>query len=164
MRTYLLGVVMMTLAGSAHALDLGETLRGVLKSSESAQNNPASAPTDSTRVDNLKPQEVSSGLREALVRGSEVAVAQLGQKDGFYGNPAMKITLPASLQKVEKAMRMLGMGQQADELVLAMNRAAEAAVPGAKSLLVGAVKSMTLEDAKGILLGGDKLNGTNDDE
>ena len=155
MRALGLGVVIMALAASAHALDLGETLRGVLKSQEATQNTSAPAATDTARVDNLKPKEVSSGLKEALVRGSEIAVAQLGQKDGFYGNPAMKITLPASLQKAEKAMRMLGMGQQADDLVLAMNRAAEAAVPEAKSLLVGAVKSMSVEDAKGILLGGD---------
>ena len=156
MREFRLGVVVMMLAGSAHALDLGETLRGVLKAPEATQNNSATpAAPDTARVDSLKTKEVSSGLKEALVRGSEIAVAQLGQKDGFYGNPALKIPLPATLQKADKAMRMLGMGQQADDLVLAMNRAAEAAVPEAKSLLVGAVKSMSVEDAKGILLGGD---------
>lgn len=150
------GVMVLMLAGSAHALDLGEAMRGVLKSPEATQNTSVTAATtDTARVDNLNTKEVSSGLKEALVRGSEIAVAQLGQKDGFYGNPALKIPLPANLQKAEKAMRMLGMGQQADDLVLAMNRAAEAAVPEAKSLLVGAVKSMSVEDAKGILLGGD---------
>lgn len=156
MRKFGLAVVLLTLAVSAHALDLGETLRGILNSQDAATSNTPTAPTptDTARIDNLKTKEVSSGLKEALVRGSEIAVAQLGQKDGFYGNPALKIPLPASLKKVEKAMRMLGLGQQADDLVLAMNRAAEAAVPEAKSLLVGAVKSMSIEDAKGILLGG----------
>lgn len=157
MREFGFGIVMLVLAASAQAVDLDETLRGILNTPAATQTNSvnAPAPADTARADSLKTKEVSSGLKEALVRGSKIAVAQLGQKDGFYGNPALKIPLPASLQKAEKAMRMLGMGQQADDLVLAMNRAAEAAVPEAKSLLVGAVKSMSIEDAKGILLGGD---------
>ncbi|MDP1646336.1 MAG: DUF4197 domain-containing protein [Thiobacillus sp.] len=105
-------------------------------------------------VDALSSADINAGLKEALTRGAEAAVAQLGQKDGFFGNPTLKIPLPPSLQKAEKAMRMFGMGKQADELVLSMNRAAEAAVPEAKTLLVDAVKEMTLEDAKGILTGG----------
>jgi len=71
------------------------------------------------------------------------------------GNPKVKIPLPKSMQKVEGLMRGLGMGKQADELVTAMNRAAEAAVPEAKTLLVDAVKQMSVEDAKAILSGGD---------
>lgn len=157
MRELGLGVVLLLLTAPSQAVDLNETLRGILNTPNPAQTDAGTppAPVDTPHVDHLKPKEVSSGLKEALVRGSEIAVAQLGQKDGFYGNPALKIPLPASLQKVEKAMRMVGMGQQADDLVLAMNRAAEAAVPEAKSLLVVAVKSMSVEDAKGILLGGD---------
>lgn len=76
-------------------------------------------------------------------------------KDGFFGSATLKIPLPPSLQKAEQVLRMMGMGDQADELVLSMNRAAEAAVPEAKSLLVNAVKQMTVEDARGILTGGD---------
>lgn len=156
MRKWEGGLVILMLSLSAQAFDLDEALRGVLKKQDTSQTETASPPpaSENVRVENLKPQEVSSGLKEALVRGSEIAVAQLGQKDGFYGNPSLKIPLPASLKKAEKAMRMLGMGQQADDLVLAMNRAAEAAVPEAKSLLVGAVKTMSLQDAKGILMGG----------
>ncbi|MHB8915593.1 MAG: DUF4197 domain-containing protein [Thiobacillus sp.] len=151
-----LAILLLTLTLSAQALDLNDALRGILKSPTATSPDPSVGPNpvNTARVGDLKTSEVNSGLKEALVRGSEMAVAQLGQKDGFYGNPALKITLPASLQKAEKAMRMLGMGQQADDLVLAMNRAAEAAVPEAKSLLVGAVRSMSVEDAKGILLGG----------
>ena len=161
MRDCGLGIVLLVLAASAQAVDLNQTLRGILNQPNSTQTSsgdalaPAStAPANTVRVDSLNTNEVSSGLKEALVRGSEMAVAQLGQKDGFYGNPALKIQLPASLTKAEKAMQMLGKGQQADDLVLAMNRAAEAAVPEAKFLLVDAVKSMSVEDAKGILLGG----------
>ena len=106
------------------------------------------------RLDALTNADINAGLKEALTRGADSAVAQLGVKDGFYGNPELKIPLPKNLQKIDKAMRMFGMGSQADELILAMNRAAEAAVPQAKTLLVDAVKSMSLEDARGILTGG----------
>jgi hypothetical protein len=136
----------LTLALPAQAIDWDEMLKGVL-------GKPASQPAASG-VDALSSTDINAGLKEALTRGADAAVAQLGQKDGFFGNSALKIPLPPSLQKAEKAMRMLGMGKQADELVLSMNRAAEAAVPEAKTLLVDAVKEMTLEDAKGILTGG----------
>ncbi len=134
------------LAMPAQAFDLGGMLKGVL-------GPPASTPTVSG-VDALSSADINSALKEALTQGADSAVAQLGQANGFFGNPALKIPLPASLQKAEKALRMFGMGAQADELVLSMNRAAEAAVPEAKPLLVDAVKNMTLEDAKGILTGG----------
>ena len=136
----------LTPALPAHAIDWNEMLKGVL-------GKPSSQPTASG-VDALSSTDINAGLKEALTRGADAAVAKLGQKDGFFGNPALKIPLPPSLQKAEKAMRMLGMGRQADELVLSMNRAAEAAVPEARTLLVDAVKAMTLEDAKGILTGG----------
>ena len=99
--------------------------------------------------------DASSGLKQALNEGSLAAVAKLGVQNGFFGNPKVKIPLPPSLQKVESAMRAFGMRKQADELVLTMNRAAEAAVPEAKQLLVDAVKKMSVQDAKGILTGGD---------
>jgi hypothetical protein len=103
----------------------------------------------------LSNQDASGGLKEALTQGAGKAVALLGKTDGFLGNPKVKIPLPDSMQQVEGLMRGLGMGKQADELITAMNRAAEAAVPEAKSLLVNAVKQMTVEDAKTILSGGD---------
>jgi hypothetical protein len=99
---------------------------------------------------------MSAGLKEALSRGAEAAVAQLGRQDGFYGDARLRIPLPENLKKADKLMRTFGMGKQADELVLAMNRAAEAAVPEAKMLLVNAVKDMSVEDAKGILTGGNE--------
>lgn len=103
----------------------------------------------------LSNTEASGGLKEALIQGAGKAVSQLSAADGFFGNKEVKIPLPDSLKKAEKTMRMLGMGKQADELVLKMNRAAEAAVPEAKVLLVDAVKKMTVADAKAILSGGD---------
>ncbi len=104
-------------------------------------------------VSDLSNTEVTSGLKAALTQGANKAVSNLGAVNGFFGNKQVKIPLPKTMQKAEKVMRMFGMGKQADELVLKMNRAAEAAVPEAKALLVDSVKKMTLDDAKAILTG-----------
>jgi hypothetical protein len=104
-------------------------------------------------------QDAVSGLKAALEKGSAAAVDVLGRTDGFLGNDAVKIPLPDSLKKYEKLMRTMGMGKYADELVLTMNRAAEAAVPEAKKLFVDSVKKMSVQDAKGILSGG-QTSGT----
>ena len=104
-------------------------------------------------VSDLSNEEASNGLKAALIQGAGKAVSKLGSVDGFLNNKQVKIQLPESMKKAEKAMRMFGMGKQADELVLKMNRAAEAAVPEAKALLVDSVKKMSLADAKSILTG-----------
>jgi len=106
-------------------------------------------------VSELSNTEASSGLKAALIQGAGKAVSQLSKTDGFMGNKEVKIPLPDALKRTEKAMRMFGMGKQADELILKMNRAAEAAVPEAKGLLVDSAKKMTVADAKAILTGGD---------
>jgi len=106
-------------------------------------------------LDAISNKDAVAGLRAALDKGSQVAVATLGKTDGFFGNQKVKIPLPESLQRAEKLMRSVGMSKYADELILTMNRAAEAAVPEAKKLFVDAVKKMTVQDAKGILTGGD---------
>src|SRR5512147_489653 len=105
-------------------------------------------------VSALSNQDASAGLKAALEKGSGVAVDMLGRTDGFFGNNAVKIPLPDSLKKYEKLMRNFGMGKYADELILTMNRAAEAAVPEAKKLFVDSIKKMSVQDAKGILTGG----------
>ncbi|HSI21699.1 MAG TPA: DUF4197 domain-containing protein [Methylophilaceae bacterium] len=103
----------------------------------------------------LSNREAAAGLKDALIQASGAAVGKLGVTDGFFKNPKVKIPLPNSLKKAEKAMRYFGMGKQADELVLRMNRAAETAVPEAKPLLIDAVKKMSVQDAKDILTGAD---------
>jgi hypothetical protein len=100
-------------------------------------------------------RDAINGLKEALTRGSHAAVARLGVDNGFFGNDRVKIPLPPSLRRLEAVIRSIGMSPHADELVLRMNRAAEAAVPEAKTLLVDAVKKMSVQDAKGILTGGE---------
>jgi hypothetical protein len=125
---FLLGLLAGTfLAASAHALSLAD----------------------------ISGKDAGGGLKEALTQGAGKAVALLGKNDGFLKNPKVKIPLPESMQQIESVMRGLGMGKQADELITAMNRAAEAAVPAAKDMLVDAVKQMTIEDAKSVLTGGD---------
>ncbi len=107
------------------------------------------------QVDRLTNQEAVAGLKAALEKGSQAAVASLGRPDGFLGNPQVKIPLPDSLARAESLMRRVGMGRYADELVVSMNRAAEQAVPEARTLFIDAVRKMTVQDAKGILTGGD---------
>ena len=110
-------------------------------------------------LDAITNQDAASGLKAALEKGAVAAVDLLGKTDGFFGNGAVKIPLPDSLKKYEKLMHTMGMGKYADELVLTMNRAAEAAVPEAKKLLVDSVKKMSVQDGKGILTGG-QTSGT----
>jgi len=106
-------------------------------------------------LSDISNQDASGGLKGALTQAAGSAVGKLGVVDGFLKNPKVKIPLPDTMKKAEKAMRMFGMGKQADELVTRMNRAAEAAVPEAKVLLVDSVKQMSVQDAKNILTGGD---------
>ncbi len=112
-----------------------------------AVSAPASA--EVTEVD------AASGIRAALQRGAESAVGLLGKADGFAGNPLVRIPLPGFLNEVAKVAKYTGQQAKVDELVTAMNRAAEAAVPEAKALLVNAVKNMSVSDAKRVLTGGE---------
>lgn len=99
--------------------------------------------------------DAASGIRAALERGAAAAVAQLGRSDGFLGNPAVRIDLPGHLKDAAKLLKTLGQGRKVDELLTAMNRAAEAAVPAAQPLLLAAVKGMSVDDGLKILRGGD---------
>jgi Protein of unknown function (DUF4197) len=113
------------------------------------------APAWAVGLADITNKDAVAGLRQALTDGATAAVGKLGVENGFFGNAKVKIPLPESLQKVEGLMRAMGMKRQAEELELAMNRAAEAAVTEAKPLLVDAVKKMSVQDAKGLLTGGD---------
>ena len=113
------------------------------------------APSFAVGLADLSNRDAVSGLKDALTQGSAAAIGKLGLENGFLGNDKVKIPLPDALRKVESGLRLLGMQRQADELVTAMNRAAEQAVPEAKALLAGAIKNMSVQDAKGILTGGE---------
>ena len=99
--------------------------------------------------------DAATGVRAALERGALAAVAKLGKSGGFLDNPQVRIPLPGHLQDAAKLMRKLGQGKRVDELETAMNRAAEAAVPEAKTLFVSTVKNMSVEDALQLVKGGD---------
>lgn len=103
----------------------------------------------------LTNQDAARGIKGALTSGASSAIAKLGVPGGFLNNPKVKIPLPPALDELAKGMRLMGRGKDADELVATMNQAAEQAVPEAKELLIGAVKSMSIQDAKKILTGGD---------
>lgn len=99
--------------------------------------------------------EAVQGIRSALQRGAEIAVASLGKTDGFLGNPLVRIPLPGVLNDAAKLLKATGQQKKVDELVTAMNRAAEQAVPKAKNLLVSTAKSISVEDAIKIVRGGE---------
>jgi hypothetical protein len=99
--------------------------------------------------------EVAQALRESLEQGTRKAIAKLGKEDGYFADPKLKIGLPKNFAKAERVLRSLGYGKEVDDLVLAMNRAAETAAPKAQGLVLDAVHRMTVNDAKSILTGGD---------
>lgn len=103
----------------------------------------------------LSNRDAAAGLKAALEQGASVAVQRLGKTDGFWGNDRVRIPLPEWLQRGETALKLMGRGRDVEELKLGVNRAAEQAVPEAKSLLVNAVRTMSVQDAKSILTGGD---------
>lgn len=107
------------------------------------------------RAAGLSEADASLGVRAALERGANAAVALLGRPGGFLDNPKVRIPLPGFLKEAAKLAKFTGQQKRVDELVTAMNRAAEAAVPEAKELLVNAVKAMSVDDARKIVTGGD---------
>lgn len=109
----------------------------------------------SAALDALSSKDAAGGLRAALSKGIDVAVAQLGARDGFLKDPKVAIPLPSALEKADEVLGRVGMGGKADELKETMNHAAEQAVAQAKPVFKQALTHMTLADAKGILTGGD---------
>ncbi len=105
-----------------------------------------------TALDN---STIVKGLKEALATGTERAVTAVAKSDGYFGNQLIKILLPDKVQQAADILGSIGYQQQVDELVLSMNRAAEKAAPRAASFFGDAIRQMTVEDAKGILSGGD---------
>lgn len=101
----------------------------------------------------LSQDQMVQGLKEALGKGIQQAVSQLGQSNGFLNNLSVKIPMPQKLQTVEKTLRSLHQEKLADDFVVTMNRAAEQAVPAAASVFASAMQQMTIDDAKNILTG-----------
>jgi hypothetical protein len=128
-------------ASGADILDLFKRKAGT--------NQPASA----AALGGLSQDQMVGGLKEALGKGVQQAIAALGKPDGFLQDAGVKIPMPENLQKVEKTLRALRQDKLADEFVTTMNRAAEQAVPQAAAVLGDSVKQMSIADAKSILTG-----------
>lgn len=136
---YLILTVLLCLTASADAGIFDDMLKGI--------RPPSKAESDDSTI--------ASGLKEALNMGTEKAVANVSQVDGFFGNHMIKILMPENIKKVANVLREIGYQKEVDDFVLSMNRAAEKAAPEAISFFVDAIKEMTFEDARGILNGGE---------
>lgn len=136
-------------AGWADVLDAVQQ-----QTAQPAQSAPAKSSAAGLAA-GLSDADVAKGLKEALAKGVSTSITSLGKTDGYFGNKAVRILLPEQLQKLEGPLRLAGQGQLIDDLVLAMNRAAEKAVPQAAGILGDAVKAMTLNDARAVLTGPD---------
>ncbi|HUT40544.1 MAG TPA: DUF4197 domain-containing protein [Gammaproteobacteria bacterium] len=112
-------------------------------------------PDSTAAMSALSNDEMISGLKEALGKGTQYAVDNLGKEGGFLDNASVRIPMPKSLSWVEKTLRTLRQDKLADEFVASMNHAAERAAPEAAAVFGDAIQQMTLEDAQGILSGPD---------
>ncbi len=124
-------------------------------SSSVAIKNPLNKLLKKTKSGGLTNDEVVAGLKEALSIGAERGSSQLSAVDGFFGNAALKILMPEEAKKVEQKLRSVGLGKQVDQAILSMNRGAEDAAKSAAPIFINAVKQMSIQDAMGILRGGD---------
>lgn len=140
------GVVLSSLLLASCAGD-GPKFEDIKQAAESALGGSTSGP--------LSVDEITRGLKEALTTGSGAVVSQLGQSDGFNADPAIHIPLPNALVKARDIASKVGLEGSFDDLELRLNRAAEEATPKAKALFVSAIRSMSVDDAKGILQGPD---------
>ena len=142
MKKYFLAIILICAIQTFAFARWGELLSKAVSSS-SASSTP------------LSETKIGQGLKEALRVGTEKAVALTGKQDGYFKNEAIKILMPERLRAADGLLRKVGLGAQMDQLVLSMNRAAEAAAPQAKNIFVNAIANMSLDDVKKIYQSGD---------
>jgi len=104
----------------------------------------------------LDESTVVAGLKEALSIGTQRTVSATSRRDGYLGNGLIRIPLPEELEATTDALRTIGFGARVDELEVAMNRAAERAAGEATPVFVSAIRQMSIQDARGILNGGER--------
>ncbi|MFB9054574.1 DUF4197 domain-containing protein [Formosa undariae] len=138
---------------NASAQTLNDLANSFKKATSTSTSSTSSTSSTASSLINMSNTDIAAGLREALNLGIEDQVNKLTQTDGFYKNDLVKIMLPAELQKVDSGLRKMGLGNLADEGIKVLNRAAEDAVKEATPIFVEAVKGITFDDAKTILLG-----------
>lgn len=130
-------------AGCETAGPYGDILGGIALPQTGAQTGALSA------------AEIDAGLREALTIGTGNVAARLGRENGYFGDPRIRIPLPKTYRDIQTNLARIGASGPLDDIELRINRAAEASVPEARGLILGAIRNMTIEDALGILRGGD---------
>ena len=133
-------------------------LKGLIKKATSKDSGAAATVNKiipNTNKDSLTTSDVVAGLKEALETGTNRSVQKLSAADGFFKDAVIKVLMPEEARKVESTLRKFGMGKQVDEAILSMNRAAEDAAKDAAPIFVNAIKGITIQDAWGILKGGD---------
>ena len=133
-------------------VDLNNPKTGTTTSPATTQQTPTKN-TSSVNLGSLTSTQISSGLKEAL--GVTEGVKKLAVQDGFLKNEAVKILMPEKLRVIDTKLRAFGLGSLADQGVKLLNRAAEDAVTESAPIFTKAITSMTITDAKNILLGGD---------
>lgn len=134
---------------SVAAAGFGDLLKSA---SEALQGG---APPNATTAPSLSNTQIGAGLKQALNVGAERAVAVLGRSGGFLNDASVRIPLPGVLETVAKGLRAAGQGQYVDQFEQTVNRAAEQAIPKTLDIVQQTVQSMTLDDVRGILAGGD---------
>lgn len=150
MRALMVGAIALSLlpagcetgAGGDFGTVLGEVLGGAPVGQAGSQGG-------------LSSFEIDAGLRQALEIGATRVASQIGTTDGYWQDPKIRIPLPGRLGQVQSQLASVGLSGPLDDLQLRMNRAAEQAVPAGKTIVIDAVKSITIEDAIGLLRGGD---------
>jgi hypothetical protein len=142
--------------GTAIALGANAQLKNLIKKDSTGKTgvDKLIGKTTGSSSSGLSAEEVAKGLKEALSVGANNAGSKLSAVDGFFKDAALKILMPQEAQKVERKLRQLGMGKLVDDAILAMNRSAEDASKSAAPIFVNAIKGMSIQDAFGILKGG----------
>lgn len=112
-------------------------------------------PTTTGGLGGITQQEAALGIKEALGQGLNRSVLQLNTVDGFFKNAAYKVLLPPDAKKIENTLRTIGLGSMVDKAILQINRGAEDAAGAAKPIFIDAIRSMTLQDAIGLVRNGD---------
>lgn len=154
MKKVILIISSLIITAQLSAQSWGDAINNYLDKNLKSNNKSSTKNSGGLLGSGLSNMDISQGLKEALSIGTNTAAKSLSAKDGFFKNMAVKILLPKELQQVESALRKIGMGYLADELILTMNRAAEDAAQKAGPIFLSAIKKMTLNDAVSILNGG----------
>lgn len=158
-RFFTLFVVLAVLSSQTASAQLFKKVLGDSKSKDTTKSGNSSNILNNVlsggKSSSLSSDEIVQGLKEALKVGAELSGEKLSAIDGYFANAAIKILMPEEAKNVEKKLRGIGLGKQVDNAILSMNRAAEDAAKSAAPIFVNAIKQMSIQDAVGILRGGD---------